>query len=146
MALVAPTFFQDPTDVAGRDGEYTDTPCSDVVGDGSYNTYLGCNRAGSNAPGLGLNPSPTPAASAGPVNAEQWTVLDQHEAARSPQDGQQIGGVGFVDRSSVAWPSSGGVEGVGDVPINILDTATPDVNNTCVLTDLAVGWVNTAVV
>ena len=146
MADVAPTFFLDAADVAGRDAEYEGTPCTDVVGDGTYNTYLGCNRAGSNAPGIGMNPSPTPGASAGPVNAEQWTVEDQWEAARNPQDGQQIGGAGFIDRSSVDWPSSGGVEGVGSVPLNILDTATPDVNNTCVLTDLAVGWVNTAVI
>ena len=144
MPLVAPTFFLDPTDVAGRDGEYDGTPFTDVVGDGSYNTYLGCNRAGSNAPGIGMNPSPTPAASAGGINAEQFTLLDQDGDARNPQDSQQIGGAGLVDIAG--YPSSGGVEGKGTVPINILDTATPDVNNTCVLADLAVGWVNTAVV
>ena len=143
---VAPTFFQDPTDVAGRDAEYTDTPCTDVTGDGTYNTYLGVNRGGGNAPGLGMNPSTTPGASDGGVDANAWTVLDQDGDARNPQDGQQLGGVGFVDRSTVAWPSSGGVEGKGTVPFNIMDSAPPDVNTTCVLTDLAVGWVNTAVV
>ena len=136
---VAPTYFQDPTTVAARDAEYTGTPCSDVTGDGTYNSYLGCNRAGSSSPGIGVNPSPTPGASDGGVNANDWTVLDQHNAARTPQDGAHIGNTGL----------GAGTEGVGTVPINIADrseTATPDMNNTCHLTDLAVGWVNTAVV
>ena len=133
---VAPTYFQDPTAVAARDAEYTGTPCSDVTGDGTYNTYLGCNRAGSNAPGIGINASTTEGASDGGVNANDWTVEDQWEAARTPQDSAHIGNTGLGD----------GEAGVGTVPINIMDSTTPDTNNTCVLTDLAVGWVNTAVI
>jgi hypothetical protein len=132
---IAPTYFLDATAVAARDAEYTGTPCTDVSGDGSYaDPYLGCNRAGSNAPGIGINASPTEAASNGAVNANEWTVLDQHGAARAPQDGQHIGDTGL----------GAGDAGVGSVPINVWNPA--DMNNTCVLSDLAVGWVNTAVV
>ena len=132
---VAPTFFQDATAVAARDAEYTGTPCSDVTGDGTTaNPYLGCNRAGSCAPGIGINASTTAAASDGPVTLDEWTVQDQHEAARTPQDGAHIGNTGLGD----------GTAGVGTVPINIVVAA--DVNNTCTLTDVAVGWVNTAIV
>ena len=145
--MTAPTFFLDATDVAGRDAEYTGTPCTDVAGNGTYaDPYLGMNRAGGNAPGIGMNPSVTPGASEGGVDANAWTLLDQDGDARNPQDGQQLGGAGFINRASVAWPSSGGVEGKGTVPFNIADPATPDFNNTCVLADLAVGWVNTAVI
>lgn len=133
---VAPTYFLDGTAVAARDAQYTGTPCTDTTGDGSYNTYLGCNRAGSCAPGIGVNPSTTPGSSDGGVDANAWTVLDQDGAARNPQDSAHIGLTGL---------GSGG-SGKGTVPINIMDSATPDVNNTCVLTVLATGWVNTAVV
>ena len=142
---VAPTYFLDPADVTARNAEYTGTPFTDTTGDGTYATpYLGVNRGGSNAPGIGMNPSTTPGASDGAVDANDWTVLDQAGAARNPQDGQQIGGSGFVDRSSVAYDSSGGAAGAGTVPFNIMDAATPDTNNTCVLTNLAVAWVTTA--
>lgn len=131
---VAPTYFLDPAAVAARDAEYTGTPCTDTTGDGTTaNPYLGCNRAGSNAPGIGMNPSTTEAASDGPVKASDWTVLDQGGNARTPQDGSHIGKTGL----------GAGEAGAGDVPFNIVVGA--DVNNTCTLTDLAVGWVNTAV-
>lgn len=131
---VAPTYFQDATAVAARDAEYTGTPCSDVDGDGTTaNPYLGCNRAGSSAPGVGINVSPTPAASDGDVHPPNWTLEDQHEVARAPQDGAHLGNTGLA----------GGTAGVGTVPINIF--APADDNNTCVLADVAVGWVNTVV-
>ena len=127
------TYFLDATAVAARDAEYTGTPCTDVVGAGSYaDPYLGCNRAGSNAPGIGINAAAA-GLSSGAVNENEWTVLDQHNAARNPQDGAHIGNTGL----------GAGTAGPGDVPINII--LGTDVNNTCVLTDLAVGWVNTVV-
>ena len=129
----AATYFLDATAVAARDAEYTGTPCTDVVGLGTTAApYLGCDRAGSNSPGIGINAS-AEGTSSGAVNENEWTVLDQHGAARNPQDGAHIGNTGLGD----------GTEGPGDVPINII--IANDVNNTCVLTDLAVGWVNTAV-
>jgi len=127
------TYFLDATAVAARDAEYTGTPCTDVVGDGSYaDPYLGCNRAGSCAPGIGINTA-AEGLSSGAVKASDWTLEDQHEAARTPQDGAHIGNTGLGD----------GTAGVGDVPINVIIAA--DVNNTCTLADLAVGWVNTLV-
>ncbi|GAF77044.1 unnamed protein product, partial [marine sediment metagenome] len=42
--------------VAARNAEYTDTPFTDIEGDGSYDDpYLGMNRGGSCAPGIGIN-------------------------------------------------------------------------------------------
>ena len=130
---ISSTYFLDGTAVAARDAEYTGTPCTDTTGDGSYNSYFGCNRAGSCAPGIGINTA-AEGLSEGAVKASDWTVLDQHEAARTPQDGAHIGNTGLGD----------GTAGVGTVPINVIIDA--DVNNTCTLADLAVGWVNTAVV
>ena len=135
---IAPTFFLDPAAVSARDAEYTGTPCTDAPGDGTYaDPYLGGNRAGSCAPGIGINVSPTEAASDGAVTADEWTVEDQHEVARTPQDGAHIGNTGLGD----------GTAGVGTVPINIADRVNgTDNNNTCTLTVLATGWVNTAIV
>lgn len=84
MAKNIPTVLLSAAAVAARDGEYTGTPLTDVVGDGSYNTYLGCNRAGSCASGIGIN--------TGNVDpkVEDWSTLDQAEAARSPQQSSHI--------------------------------------------------------
>lgn len=39
-----------------RNAEYTGTPFTDTLGDGSYaDPYLGCNRAGACSPGIGIN-------------------------------------------------------------------------------------------
>jgi hypothetical protein len=123
MATNIPTNCSSAADITARDAEYTGTPCTDVVGDGTAaDPYLGMNRAGSNAPGIGI--------ATGFIDPKltDWSILDQHEAARTPQDGQLLGGAGFVDRSSVAWPSSGGVEGVGALPIT--HTVGADINDT----------------
>jgi hypothetical protein len=116
MSASLPTYQNNATSVAARNAELTGTtPCSDVTGDGTYDTYQGCNRAGSNAPGIGINTGDvsTPA-------PDQFTLNDQAEAARAPQNSQHIGGDGLGD---------------GDAsvnPINALDL-TPgaiDVNDT----------------
>ena len=74
--------------VTARDAEYNGTPFSDTVGDGTTtNPYLGCNRAGSNAPGIGINTG------AIDPKLDDWTVLDQAEAARTPQQSMHIAGV-----------------------------------------------------
>lgn len=132
-------FFQNAADVSSRNGEYTGTPFTDTAGDGTYaNPYLGCNRAGSNAPGIGIatdNPNLPPITDPAGWN---WTLTDQDGDARNPQDSQMIGGTGFVDRSSVAWPGSGGVSGKGTIPINVFDVS--DLNDRFQLTSLATGW------
>jgi len=69
----------------------------------------GMNVTGSNAPGIGIN------IAGGAVigTPEQFTLNDQDNDARTPQVSQLVGGAGYINRGSVAWPSSGGVEGKG---------------------------------
>jgi hypothetical protein len=135
-------YFLVAADVTSRNAEYPGTPLTDTDGDGSYNTYLGCNRAGSCAAGIGIATD-----NAGlltyPAPGAMWTLLDQDGDARNPQDSQHIGGTGFVDRSSTDWPSSGGVSGKGTVPINRWDPT--DQNDTFSLLVLANGWIENAV-
>ena len=57
-----PVYFLKASDT--RNSEYTGTPFTDTDGNGNYNTYLGCNRAASNAPGIGISTAtPDPKAS-----------------------------------------------------------------------------------
>ena len=128
-----PTYHDNGTDVTAREGEHTAigenaTPFTDTTGDGSYNSYLGCNRAGSCAAGIGINTGDTD------TTTESWSTLDQAGAARTPQDSGYIANTGYVNRSSTDWPSSGGTEGLGTDPItHIQYPATPgtvDVNDT----------------
>ena len=127
------TYYQDPTATTAREAEVT---AADFSG--------GMNKGGSNAPGVGINIAGGALPAAGTPGDDQWTLLDQHEAVRVPQDGQELGGAGFVDRSSVAWISSGGVEGAGSVPINVTDNDT-EVNDTTSLATLAAGWIQNTV-
>lgn len=116
------TYYQDPTEKAATALRATN---ADMDG--------GANKGGSNAPGLGINVG-AEGLSNGAVKLSEWTVLDQHGAARSPQDGAHIG----------EGTTGLGTAGPGAVPINVTDNAL-DHNNTAVFTDEAVGWVNTAV-
>jgi hypothetical protein len=147
-ALSIPTYNLDGTDVTARNGEYTGTPLTDTTGNGTYSSYLGMNRAGSNAPGIGITTGglqqTAAEIAAGDVRYNNWTEEDQHEAARIPQDSQHLGGTGYVNRATTDWPSSGGVEGVGDVPVQFIiqpasAPGTVDVNDTAnlVVTDTA---------
>ena len=82
----------------------------------------GCNLAGSCAPGIGINM--LKGAVVG--TPEQFTLLDQYEAARDPQTSQAIGGLPYVDRSTVPWPGSGGVAGtLPDAAIRYGDNDAP---------------------
>ena len=83
------------------------------------------NRGGSCAPGIGIGTE------AGGVAPPSWSLLDQDEVARTPQDSQHIGGSGL----------GGGVTGKGTVPINVADQgAVPGYDDTVSLTVLATGW------
>ena len=130
MAVNDKSFTLNATAVAARDAEYTGTPLTDPTGDGTYtDPYLGCNRAGSNAPGVGI------ATANGQCKLSDWTILDQHEAARTPQDSQHLGGSGL----------GAGTEGLTtETPINAILAA--DINDTFALTVEATGWVKTPVV
>ena len=95
IGLNIPAFNLSPTAVTERNAQYPGDPFDDDDGDGSYNTYLGMNRAGSNAPAIGLNTGNlsylTP--QVGDENPQQWTLLDQDGAGRTPQDSAHLGGV-----------------------------------------------------
>lgn len=114
----------------------------------------GMNAAASCSPGIGIN------IAGGAVDGRpsQFTLEDQDEDVRVPQDSQQIGGLAYVDRDTVPWPSSGGIPGKGVQPIltgtnqtNAAKEADPDVDGLLVVTGdanlqtLSAGWVDTAV-
>jgi len=102
MAQSIPTYFLDPTAVAARDAE--------MVVSGQF--VGGMNLGGSNAPGVGIN-----TAGYNPKLSD-WSIEDQHEAARAPQDSAHLGNTGL----------GAGTEGVGTVPINGVQGS--DVNDT----------------
>jgi hypothetical protein len=145
-----PTFFQDSPAAIARGAEVP-----------AANFDNGMNLGGSCAPGVGINMN------GGAVvgTPEQFTLLDQGNladgftpGARTPQIGQSIGGLPFVDRSSVPWPGSGGTSGVlpestirfGDntSPTYAQKLADPSLDGTilpianCDLVTLAAGWVS----
>ena len=124
-------YLMDATTLAAREAEYAvGTPLTDVPGDGSYGTpYVGCNNAGSNAPGIGI------ATANGQCKLSDWTVADQREVARDPQDSQHIGGNGLGAGTQGATTQS---------PIQNVSGA--DINDTFSLTVEATGWVKNAVV
>ena len=80
MAANLPTYMLDPDEVTARNAEYPNTPFTDTES-ASYNGRLGCNKAGSNAPGIGIN--------TGAVNpkADDWT----RTADTAPRESQHIG-------------------------------------------------------
>ncbi len=138
--MATPTFYIDTASNTARQAEVTGA---------SWNT--GLNWAGSNAPGVGINMNEGEVVG----TPEQFTLLDQDGAARNPQVSQVLGGTGFVDRSTPNpdWPSSGGVEGKGTLPVqdgtnpaNVDGAPNNDapvvVIGTCALPTLAGGWVN----
>ena len=144
-----PTFLQDDAAVTAR--------ALEVVGASFDN---GMNLGASCAPGIGINM--LKGAVVG--TPEQFTLLDQGNlangftpTARDPQTSQCIGGLPYVNRATVPWPGSGGVEGVlpeasirygdNDSPSyaaiaadgELSGTITPIAN--CDLLSLAAGWV-----
>ena len=144
-----PTFLQDDAAVTAR--------ALEVVGASFAN---GMNLGGSCAPGIGINM--LKGAVVG--SPEQFTLLDQGNlansftpAARDPQTSQSIGGLPYVDRSTVDWPGSGGLSGVlpeasiryGDntSPSYAAKVANPALDGTitpianCDLLSLSAGWV-----
>ncbi len=115
-----PTFTLRAAAVSSRNGEYTGTPFTDLPGSDTYaDPQLGCNKAGSNAPGIGIctdNVDP---------KTDDWSTLDQAAAARDPQDSQHIGGTGLGG----TLPSSGGTEGLTTVEPVTADQGA-DINDT----------------
>ncbi len=129
-----PTSYVDTVAVTARESE---------VPAASFDN--GVNQGGSCAPGIGINMGE--GAIVG--TPEQFTLLDQDEAIRVPQDSQQIGGSALGD----------GVEGKGTIPIltgvnptnAAKEAADPSIDGDLVvngdanLQTLAVGWIATIV-
>jgi hypothetical protein len=111
----------------------------------------GCNLAGSCAAGIGINMNEGAVVG----TPEQFTLLDQFGDARDAQISQSIGGLPYVNRSTVPWPGSGGLEGTlpdsvirfGTNPTQAAKDAAPALDGTmtfvgnAALIDLAAGWV-----
>ena len=117
------TYQLDAATTAALNALYPGDPFDDVDGDGSYNTYLGCNRAGSNAPGIGINSGNLYPLGVGVGNQESWSLEDQFEAGRTPQDSEHIGGDGLG--AGEEFPA-----GVNPINMIIDQDGTPDFNNT----------------
>ena len=118
--MANPTFFVDATAVAARTSEVPDASFAD-----------GANNAASNACGIGIN------ADGGAVvgTDEQFTLLDQAETPRTPQDSQSIGGTALAD----------GTSGVGTQPVKVgTNSTTGDgvmtATGSATLVSLAAGW------
>lgn len=124
------TFLFSTTAQAARNAQYGGTPFTDDAGNGDYNTYLGCNRGGSNAPGIGISTGSVLVPDGGVPRPDNWTELDQAEAARIPQDSSHIGGINaaqaVTDLTNVTPQFTPAV-----IPVTaFVDGASPDVNDT----------------
>ncbi len=88
MGVNLATYGLNATTVAARDAEYN------VSGQFAG----GMNEGGSNAPGVGIN--------TGNIDPklDDWSILDQAEAARDPQDTQHIGGDALGDGDASVHP------------------------------------------
>lgn len=146
MAKNLVTFGQSQAAVTARNAEYLGTPLTDVPGTGTYaDPYLGMNRAGSCAPGIGINTGSifqTAAELAAGERFESWTELDQTTVpvARIPQDTQHIGGIINTSPPYAGVPYPTPAQS-GDQPTQIADILAVDFNNTAnfVIVDTAVG-------
>jgi hypothetical protein len=123
------TAFQDNTAITARQADYP-------VG---TDFVAGANKGGPNCPGLGIDIS---SVASQPLieSADSWTLDDQWEAARVPQDGAYIGNTGLGD----------GAEGLGTAPILVVapdDTDPADIGSglsvivgQATLNTLGAGW------
>lgn len=113
-----PTNTASAAAITARNAEYTGTPFTDVPGDGTYaDPYLGMNRAGGSNPGIGID--------TGDVDnkLDDWTVLDQAGAARTPQDSGLIGHI-----NAATDPADPNNFTPAQVPITVTEGA--DINDT----------------
>lgn len=137
MAQSIPTNCASLTAITERNLEYPGAPFTDDPGDGTYaDPYLGVNRAGSNAPGIGIATGEVYLTAAdiaaGRLRPQEWTELDQAEAARIPQDSAHIGHIN--EATDPADPN-----GFTPAQVPVTHTTGADINNTAnlVVTDTA---------
>jgi hypothetical protein len=162
-----PTYVNDPNAVTVRDAEYLGTPFIDTNGTANYiGPYLGMNRAGSNAPGIGIATGivsatvddianfPADQTPPGPW-PNKFTLLDQDTDARIPQVSSVIGNDGATlrvgnvpttwDKSQALYTengaaSSGGEEGKATDEIRFIysvPNVDPEVSGTVDVNDTA---------
>ena len=122
MAQLRPSFFIEDATVTVRSAE---VPAADFDN--------GMNLGGSNAPGIGIN------VDGGAVvgTPEQFTLLDQHGIARTPQTSQHIGGSGLG--AGVPGTEPDGSVRAG-VPSTDGDGSVPGLWENCGLAVLVDGW------
>ncbi len=109
-------------DVTARATRTSEVPGASFL-DGMNNGSCQC--------GIGISKGPTDLAG----SAEQFTLLDQNGAARTPQDGQSIGGVALNSGEGVAANQALDlVDSSADGTVTVLGTGVT-------LTTLADGWV-----
>jgi hypothetical protein len=106
-----PTAFIDDSLIAARALEVPDATWDD-----------GCNNAGSNAPGIGINYEEGAVAG----TPEQFTLLDQNGDARTTQASAQIG---YEDGDTIRSV----INGDGDGTVTLVANVS--------LVDLSAGWV-----
>ncbi len=111
-----------------------DTARAVRVGEVPNASFVDGMNNGSCQPGVGISSGPTNLVG----TPEQFTLLDQNEAPRTPQLGQSLGGVALGDGEDVA----------ASQPIDLIDPADDSGDGTIVvdgsgatLTTLAAGWV-----
>ncbi len=100
-----PTYFLKATDT--RNSEYTGTPFTDTDGNGNYDTYKGCNRAASNAPGIGISTAiPNP-------KADDWDRTEDTAAHESQHIGKTVDDLNCVEgtdfNNELAFVSAEGI-------------------------------------
>lgn len=104
VGINLPTYQLTAASVTARNGEYTGTPLTDTGAGTAADPYLGVNRAGSNAPGIGISTGIVAALDGDDLDPAKWTLLDQAGAARDPQDSQHIGGDGLGEGDQTVNP------------------------------------------
>jgi hypothetical protein len=121
MANNEPTYFLDDSVIAIRGPE---------VPDASF--INGMNAGGSCAPGIGIGENAPNVAG----TPEQFTLLDQYAAARTPQDSQAIGGEALGDGVPGILPGDSLRFGANDAGGDGTMTGTGNAT----LASLAAGW------
>ena len=118
-----PTYGLSTTAQTARNAEYTDTPFTDVAGDGSFaDPYLGVNAGGSNAPGLGIATGIVEAATTATIG-QDWSLLDQFATQRVPQQTEHLGGINDAEDVTLDPPFTPDA-----YPVKVIQGA--DVNDT----------------
>ena len=104
------------------------------VGEVPNASFVDGMNNGSCQPGVGITSGPTDLVG----TPEQFTLLDQNEAARTPQLGQSLGGVALGEGQDVV--ASQAIDLID--PANDTGDGTGTVDGTgATLTTLAAGWV-----